>query len=806
MNLRSIRPWWRIRLIGGAFQRVIGIAVFLAWATGVRAAQWGELFVRVEPPLQDVTVRIRPVEPTGPTPPAPTLLEAGTWYVTLPVGRYRVEVLYADRPVESREVLVRPNERVSLAVRIPQALIPQAAGTVEVRVPQGREQLQSPATAYALSSKLMGDVAVSRRWHLQDLLAETSPGVVRSHNDIAHVRGAETAIGYNINGTTALWTMNPVFGLGPDPSVFRWIQLRTGGYAAEYGWRFMGIMDAVPWSGLGVRGTTGQVEAGGGSPGTWLGRFALGTGGSRWGLYANLAGLQSDEYFQPRATEVAHDRGRALRLFVRGDYRWSDRWLSAWTLMLHGGRFQVPLDPAADERLEQESRLTEVSGLFETDYVGSRWQVRLRAGWFRQAQRLEALHDGQHLWFWGRRQDGVGHLDVAVSYTWRPEWTLRGGVQLRRLTWDESLEVPHSHPTPMAGMTLSETAVFRGLHTVEGPGGLELPPAWSARDDGWLAGLFIEQHGALGRWIRGNVGLRWDRVAGLDPVGYGSPRLNVAVGPPDGPYAVLLSYNRLVWSPPVENYLLSSASPGSTPLRPTVADSWEAGFRWTRGDWTLQTAGFYRYSRNVYHTVNELTVGGLAIEWFPYVNFRAERVRGIETQVRFESRSAPVGFILNYTLAWHDFYGPVTGGFGAESPESPFETGRFPAPMDQRHTVTGIVTATPWPWLRASLSGTWASGLPVHEHEHAEAGHEAVHMGISMEMPMEMAPTTDRMPSYLYLNGQVAVRLRSRPDLWLTLSGENLTNRRVPVTAATAFNPAQYLPKRKVLLSLRAAW
>jgi hypothetical protein len=800
MNSRSTLPRHRMLLLHGASR--IGFfvisGILLTWAAGVRpawSAQWGELFVRVEPPLQDVTLRIRSVEPGG-EPPVPSPLEVGVWRVLLPPGRYRVEVLYLGRSVEPREVLVRPNERVTVVVHIPLLWIPQASATVEVRASRSPEQLQSAATAYALPSTLMGDVAVSRRWQLQDLLAETSPGVVRSHNDIAHVRGAETAIGYNMNGTTVLWTMNPVFGIGPDPSVFRWIQLRTGGYAAEYGWRFMGVMDAVPWSGLGVRGTTGQVEVGGGSPGTWLGRGALGTGGSRWGLYVNLSGLQSDAYFQPRAVEVHHDRGRALRLFVRGDYRWSDRWMSAWTLMVHDGRFQIPLDPTAAEWLEQESRLTEVSGLLETDYVGSRGHVAIRAGWFLQTQRLEALHNGMHPWAQGRRRDGVGHLDVVVSHTWRPEWTLRGGVQLRRLTWDESLkdlrtEETHEHH-PMAFLG---SADLTGFHTNHEDHGGSLPPMWSDRDGGWLAGLFVEQHGALARWVRGNVGLRWDFFQGIESAHYVSPRLNVTLGPPEGPYSVLLSYGRLVWSPPVENYLLSSATPSAAPLRSSVADAWEVGFRWAHGSWTLQTAGFYRYGRNVYHTVNELTVGGFALEWFPYVNFRAERIRGLETQVRFESRSVPVGLILNYTLAWHDFYGPVTGGFMARSEENPFETGKFPAPMDQRHTVTGIVTAAPRPWLRASLSGTWASGLPADVHGHAETG-----------MPDEHSPAAHRMPSYLYLNGQVAVRLRSRPDVWLNLSGENLTNRRTPITTATAFNPAQYLPKRKVLLTLRAAW
>ncbi|MCS7313776.1 MAG: hypothetical protein NZ742_12825, partial [Acidobacteria bacterium] len=104
-----------------------------------------------------------------------------------------------------------------------------------------------------------------------------------------------------------------------------------------------------------------------------------------------------------------------------------------------------------------------------------------------------------------------------------------------------------------------------------------------------------------------------------------------------------------------------------------------------------------------------------------------------------------------------------------------------------------------WPWLRASLSGTWASGLPAHEHgdeEHEHAAHDHRHE------PHE----DERMPAYLYLNGQVAVRAYAKPEVWLTLSGENLTNRRTPVTRATVFNPAQYLPRRKILLTLRATW
>ncbi|MCS7313290.1 MAG: hypothetical protein NZ742_10340, partial [Acidobacteria bacterium] len=323
MSLRSIHC---VLPTDGASRWAIFVAILVLMSTGlVQASQWGELFVRIEPPLQDVTVQVRSVEPAGPMPPSPTLLEAGVWYVSLPVGRYRVEVAYLDRFVGSREVLVRSNERATVVIQIPQEMVLRAEETIVVQIPQVWEQLQSTATAYILSSTLMGDVAVSRRWQLQDLLAETSPGVVRSHNDIAHVRGAEMAIGYNMNGTTTLWTLNPIFGLGPDPSVFRWIQLRTGGYAAEYGWRFMGLMDAVPWSGLGVRGTTGQVEAGGGWPGVWVGRLGLGTGGARWGLYGSVSGLRSDEYFQPRALEVAHDRGQALRVFVRGDSRWGER-------------------------------------------------------------------------------------------------------------------------------------------------------------------------------------------------------------------------------------------------------------------------------------------------------------------------------------------------------------------------------------------------------------------------------------------------------------------------------------------------
>ena len=118
------------------------------------------------------------------------------------------------------------------------------------------------------------------------------------------------------------------------------------------------------------------------------------------------------------------------------------------------------------------------------------------------------------------------------------------------------------------------------------------------------------------------------------------------------------------------------------------------------------------------------------------------------SRINLKSACRSVSGYLNYALGRVYFYGPVTGGFITE-PHHIEETGRFLAPMDQTHTLTGGVTyrhGTTGIW--ASLALEYGSGTPLETEDDDETG----------SPPAESS--SDRVP------GHVVANLSVGTDLW----------------------------------------
>ena len=716
----------------------------------------------------------------------------GVWRVYLRPGAYRIELQMHAAIVTSRDITVgmHPSQVVRLTI---EPLL-KGHAEIEVRGTAPTVELQRPIVTHTVSETRVEVLPVTRTLQLQDLLAETVPGVVRSHDDIAHVRGAEISIGYNLNGSSLLGSLNPILGLGPDPDVFEWLQLRTGAYPARYGWRFMGQMEVLPRSGVRQARPRGRLELAGGTQTTYQGRFALATGRDRWGLFLHGSALRTDQYFQPRGYDIVHDTGKTGRLFLRGDLQWSDRLWTAVTGFWNFGNMDVPIDPAIDV-WSQAMTIQESGGLIETTYTGAALQIQLNLIAFRQIQRLDvaALRDGTPMEH-ARRDDRTFGMDFMVTHTVSPDLDIEWGIQTRRLIWNERLV-----PLPMDAMDMHmNTHATVHAHTETEP--VDTHPV-HLQDSGWITGVYTDLHFRWTEWLRLNLGIRLDRFDLLERATYLSPRINVLIRPRHATIGLLVSYNRLVWVPPLENYLISSRSPDSRPLRPSVSDVVEVGIRGQYRTWRMQVNAFVRYTRDLFHTVQ-----ATPLYWFPFANFRAERIYGLETSVRGRiGQGLSLG--VNYILSWHYMYNPLTGGYGAAAAD-PHDRSRFFAPMDQRHTVNGWIT---WQWHQngyLTLSGTWASGLPAMHPHHGQGGMtgHTMSMPTSMEESMHTADAPERMPAYLYLNGSVGYRIARQPNVWIRVDAENLLNRRVPITVASMFTPAQYLPARKVLAALQVVW
>ena len=85
---------------------------------------------------------------------------------------------------------------------------------------------------------------------LADAIVSSAPGMIRGHDDFVHIRGHEVALNPLINGVSFWENTHTVFSAGLSPDVIETANVMTGGFPAEYGNRFGGVIDIVTRSGL----------------------------------------------------------------------------------------------------------------------------------------------------------------------------------------------------------------------------------------------------------------------------------------------------------------------------------------------------------------------------------------------------------------------------------------------------------------------------------------------------------------------------------------------------------------------------
>lgn len=714
-------------------------------------------------------------------------IQPDLWIASLKPGTYRITFRIPQNQTRDFIITLSPGEE---SVIIDPARSDKPSGTSTITVHGSDISLtslrRSTSNLHIIDQQTLQTIPATRRLSVQDLLAESVPGAVRSHDDIAHVRGAEIAIGYNINGSSFLTATNPVFGLGPDPAIFRSLNVRTGAYDASTGWRFGGILESTPRSGLGAKGWFGSVSLGGGNFATQNHRLSIGTGGRTWGIFGQMSYLDTQAYFQPRARTVHHDHGRVFRGFLRTDWKPTASTGLGLNIFYNRGNLQIPVDPVLPH-IEQERVVEEAGFLLESDLLFGSWVTEIRAGIMHLTDHHRAF-ESDHASTLTRRRDTIGTLDFSMSRTLNQQLKWEWGFQFRILDLNETghfdllatSESPSEH----------HDTELKSLDAVHEPADLPNEPV-QLHHTGYLSGLYSNLIFSPIPLVKITAGLRFDYLNLIDTRNEWSPRLNILIHPPASPFSILLSYNRLVWAPPVENYLLSSQLPGALPVRPTTSNVWEVGIRYVTSHLIARTNIYYRTSDNVYHTINLAP-----LDVYLFQNFEHETLKAVETSLTLREVLPRTRFTINYTLGWQTFRAPTVGGF-APDPDAP--SVEFAAPMDQRHTITFLGHWQPIDAVETNLSLTWASGLPAHEHE-AMGGH---HDGEPMNMN---GAHESRLPSYLLVNIGVGLHLPIRTRTEIRFEVENLFDRVVPITQQSLFTPTQYLSRRKFLVTLHTVW
>ena len=149
----------------------------------------------------------------------------------------------------SREIqfMIEPRETRTFDASLEIAAV---AIAVEVAV----DRTVSPGTHSPSSTTLtlerLGAMSIFQRITLADAIVSSAPGMIRGHDDFVHIRGHEVALNPLINGVSFWENTHSVFSAGLSPDVIETANIMTGGFPAEYGNRFGGVIDIVTRSGL----------------------------------------------------------------------------------------------------------------------------------------------------------------------------------------------------------------------------------------------------------------------------------------------------------------------------------------------------------------------------------------------------------------------------------------------------------------------------------------------------------------------------------------------------------------------------
>ncbi|HEV8131999.1 MAG TPA: TonB-dependent receptor [Acidobacteriota bacterium] len=617
------------------------------------------------------------------------------------------------------------------------------------------------ATVTTISQNQISILPVARRTQLTQIVTPFVSGAIGSHDNLVHLRGNELSLNTFINGVSFFDNPHQLFTPGLAPDVIQSVNVITGGFPAEFGNRFGGILDIVTRSGFDIN-NHGSVTLG---AGTFLrDNFAVDFGGhnEKFGYFLFTEAFQSERYLNTPEPHLFHDFGKGSRSFVQLDYRPGSKDFFKLVLTGDGTNFQLP-NTTEDEQRRRDffQRNREQTAVLSWEHAfSSRSAVSTSLYERFVSARLMPTSDPVSIQAGGLRYDGTVGLKSDYSLFFGSHHVIKAGVDLMLLRLREDFFFD-----PRKNDVEIEPFNFRGRKT------------------GGQASAYFQDQLKITKNFTAHVGLRYDQYR-LTAGGHGlSPRINLAYALPGGRTVVHFAYNRFFSPPPIENLLLSAAL-GFNGQPPQISRSnhFETGISHSIQDKVVvRVTGYWRADKNSFETTELANV-----RIFAPTTFARGKAYGLE----FSSQLAeikPLGLsgYFNYTTQRAFQTGPISGGFTVENVE-PGERG--PAAFDQIHTAVAGLT-----W-RERRSGFWVSSA-------LEYG-----SGTPASLPNARGEVVRvRLPDHFVANFYSGIDLfrQEQYKVSFQVSAENATNRIFAIAKESEFTPVQYSPPRFVSASMK---
>ena len=708
-------------------------------------------------------------------------------------GDYVLTITHASFREERHRLSLKPREVQNLEFALGLRPVQESVEVTADSLPS----VYSPGSTH-LTAERLADLPLTQRANLPDAIVTAAPGMIRGHDDFVHIRGHEVALNPFINGVQFWENAHTVFSPGLGVDYIESMNVMTGGFSAEYGNRFGGILDVVTKSGFTTK-NRGSVTLGLGTAQRHNVGLEFGGQKERAAYYVNLSGFTSDRFLSPPSPRSIHNTGRGLRSFGQLDFRATDSNYVKLVMIGDGVNFELPKDER-DELLRPDfnnlQRTRSESLILSWDRVHSPRTV-MRAAFYQKWSNVSQFPDTTDQY--GAQTDAertLGTFGIKSDITrLSGRHTVKGGMDLVLLRPREDLyylSQPWITFTHLPNVNESHVH-FRGPNL---GAGIPRPVLFNEKETGGEASFFLQDKVQLTSTFTLDLGVRFDRYSLAISESHVSPRLNAAYRLPSG--TVLFgSYNHFYVPPPIENALASSAGLTSlvseigTPLPPVRSikeNQFELGVTQPiAGIMNLGVTSYYRLSNDASHTT--LFPDS---RFYTYASFDKGKAYGMEIKAEVP-RIADLGLsgYLNYALGRVWFYNPIKAGFTTEATHLT-DTSRFLAPMDQTHTLTsGLTYHDNRTRLWGAVALEYGSGTPGghgsddHAHEEGDAHEHASGPGLC----------GTRCSSHFTQNvsfGWKAISNGNQPRLSLQFNIENLSNKLYLLSKESTMVQGQY--------------
>lgn len=535
-------------------------------------------------------------------------------------------------------------------------------------------------------------------------LVNSQPGWLLEANGVLHPRGSEYQVQYVIDGMPLLDNRSPAFAQTLGVEEFQSMNVRTGGYPAEYGRKLGGVIEVSTeadrrpgWHGkLDLQRSSFDTSSGYGSA-------QYGTGATTFGVSAE--GMMTNRYLDAPVEENYTNHGSGSGLSGRIDHDWSDKDRTRAYVHHRRSRFLVPnelLQQSAGQR--QDRTAGETLGYLSHQHIFSPRVV----GNIREMAR----DTGADLWANSLSTPILPSQDRSFRENYLGASL---SANFGRHAWKAGADAIFG--------SVRENFAYRITAYRLNPGNVQIfdpdvPQTFQFQDrrQSREQAAYVQDLWRLGNWTV-SAGLRFDHYRLVSNESAWSPRLGVAYYLPSLRLVLRASYDRTFETPAVENLLLGSSNllrefggeGAFLPLKAGRGNYYEAGFAKAIGSHVRLDASWYKRQINNFADDSLLLNTGVS---FP-IAFSKGEVHGYEAKLAVPRWGRFSGFASYSNLTGHGFT-PVSGGlFLGDDAEELLNSGRFPITQDQRNTVRSRVRWQAHSRVWVAASGRYNSGLPV---------------------------------------------------------------------------------------------